>query len=106
MRHEKLILSKFFKDSISKYFFIDLGHTFCILFFFIVSLRIIYIYDSEVILLLKIVKWYYPCSVVPNYVCTEVAMKRVWQTVLQFVPVSAEQSFERMSHYQKTDAIV
>lgn len=33
-------------------------------------------------------------------------MKRVWQTVLQFVPVSAEQSFERMSHYQKTDAIV
>lgn len=55
---------------------------FCILISFIISLQIIYIYDSEVMSLLKIVKWDYPCSVVPNYVCTEVAMKRVWQTVL------------------------
>lgn len=56
------MLSKFFTESVSKYFLIDLDHTFYILIFFIVSLRNIII--SEVISILKIAKWYLPllCS--------------------------------------------
>lgn len=42
----------------------------------------------------------------PNDMRSEVTVKRVRQTVLQFVPIRAEQSLEWMSHYQKTDAVI
>lgn len=48
----------------------------------------------------------YPRSIVPNNMSSKIAMKCVWQAMLQFISVGTEQSLKWVPYYQKTDAVI